>query len=310
MSEILVDSANMNDKKYIKPTTGAVIAGVVGGYATKGLASSVATSVSSSICSKEFNNITKALSEIDKNSLTKASKDVFESSKLADKGVELIKADFSKTAEGTNKSLILDILKKEADNGVLKHYPQKIKDGMIKNYMSQIKKGQNAFFMPVTNKIVLPKSGCESAVFHEMGHAMNANLSKFGKYLQKCRPLAIMADVMFLIALLKTKKEKDEKPKGFVDKTTDFIKNNVGKLSFLAFVPAILEEGLASYKGEKLAKNFLSADLMKKVVKTNRVGLLSYTCFALVTALAARLGVQIRDEIAHKQPAETVESAK
>lgn len=310
MSEILVDSANMNDKKYIKPTTGVVLAGVVGGYATKALASNVATSVSSSICSKKFNKITKALSEIDKNSLTKASKDVFETSKLADKGVELIKADFCKTAKGTNKSLILDIVKKEVDNGVLKHCPQKLKDGMIKNYMSQIKNGQNAFFMPVTNKIVLPKIGCESAVFHEMGHAMNANLSKFGKYLQKCRPLTIIADVMFLIALLKTKKEKDEKPKGFVDKTTDFIKNNVGKLSFLAFVPAILEEGLASYKGEKLAKNFLSADLMKKVVKTNRIGLFSYTCVALVTALAARLGVQIRDEMAHKQPAETVEPAK
>lgn len=312
MSEILVDSANMNDKKYIKPATGAVLAGVAGGYATKGLASSVATSVSSSICSKEFNNITKALSEIDKNSLTKASKDVFESSKLADKGVELIKADFFMVTPctGTNKSLILDILKKEADNGVLKHCPQKLKDGMIKNYMKQIKNGQNAFFMPVTNKIVLPKIGCESAVFHEMGHAMNANLSKFGKYLQKCRPLAIIANVMFIIALLKTKKEKDEKPKGFVDKTTDFIKNNVGKLSFLAFVPTILEEGLASYKGEKLAKNFLSADLMKKVVKTNRIGLFSYTCVALVTALAARLGVQIRDEMAHKQPAETVEPAK
>ena len=84
---MLVDSANMNDKKYIKPATGAVLAGVAGGYAIKGLASSVATGVSSSICLKEFNNITKALSEIDKNSLTKVSKDVFESSKLADKGV-------------------------------------------------------------------------------------------------------------------------------------------------------------------------------------------------------------------------------
>ncbi|MBQ2611149.1 hypothetical protein IJF81_02015, partial [bacterium] len=83
---------------------------------------------------------------------------------------------------------------------------------------------------------------------------MNANLSKFGKILQKCRPMALLAIPVSQIALWKTKKAPGEEPKNGLDKTTTFIKNNAGKLTFLAFLPTLLEEGLASVKGNKLAK--------------------------------------------------------
>ena len=68
-----------------------------------------------------------------------------------------------------------------------------------------------------------------------------------------------------LIALLKTKKAEGEQPTGVVDKATDFIKNNAGKLTFATFIPTLIEEAMASIKGNKMAKELLNPQMAKKI---------------------------------------------
>ena len=135
-------------------------------------------------------------------------------------------------------------------------------------------------------------------VFHEMGHALNANKSIIGKILQKCRPLAILVLPVALIALFKTKKAPNEKSTGTFDKVTDFIKNNAGKLTFLTFIPTLAEEALASIKGLNLAKKVLNPELAAKVSKTNKIAYLTYLGLALAASVGTYLAVKVKDAIA------------
>ena len=157
------------------------------------------------------------------------------------------------------------------------------------------------------NTILLPEQKLSLTAFHEIGHAANANLSKIGKLLQKSRaPLMFgVMPIIALIALWKTKKAPEQKPQGAVDKTTTFIKENSGKLTFAAFLPILIEEAMASIKGNKFAKNAgLSTELLSKVVKTNKIGYLTYVGSALLTSYAIHLGTKVKDSIAKPKPIE------
>lgn len=178
----------------------------------------------------------------------------------------------------------------------------------------QIEHGINACFVrplsspkykEISNKIILPPGdNLVLSQFHEIGHAMNYNLSKAGKFLQKMRlPALIAVPVIALIALAKHKKAEGEKPEGFFDKATTFIKNHAGKLTFAAFMPIVAEEALASFKGEKLAKTLLSPELMQKVKLTNKFGLLTYAGLAVASAIGIALGVKVKDAIAQPKKA-------
>ena len=106
-----------------------------------------------------------------------------------------------------------------------------------------------------------------------------------------------------LISLIKTKKAPNEKPEGALDKTTTFIKNHAGKLTFAAFIPVLLEEGLATIKGNKIARNTLTADLAKKVSKSNMLGFSTYLALATMSAVGIWLANKIKDKIAQPKPA-------
>ena len=98
--------------------------------------------------------------------------------------------------------------------------------------------------------------------------------------------------------IIKNKKAEGEQPKGFWDKTTTFIKNNAGKLTFATTLPMIFEEAIASFKGESFAKKLLSPELFKKVKLQNRTGLLSYIALGIFSGISAMLAVKVRDRIA------------
>lgn len=143
---------------------------------------------------------------------------------------------------------------------------------------------------------------------HELGHAMN-KYGKIGKMLQNIRlgciknPLVaiVLGGITVaipLVGIFKNKKAEGEKPQGFFNKTTTFIKNNVGKLSFLTALPLVLEEGLASFKGEKAVKGLISKYLLKKVKISNRLGLAIYVVGATIAGVAAYMTSKIRDKIA------------
>ena len=107
-----------------------------------------------------------------------------------------------------------------------------------------------------------------------------------------------LGGLLVTVALFKRKKVEGEEPNGFFDKTTTFIKNNIGKLTLATFVPIVAEELMATYRGNKMAKKVLSPELFQKVQKTNRFGAATYITSAIAVSLAAVIGSKVRDAIA------------
>jgi len=162
-----------------------------------------------------------------------------------------------------------------------------------------IKKGKNANFSNVANKIFINTEKLGVAGFHEIGHAINFNKSKFWKFMQMARgPFMSLSAWCMLIAIWKRKKAEGEEPKGFVDKAATFIKNNAGKIALAASLPVVAEELMATKRGNLLAKKILSPDAAKKVARINRFGAMSYISSAAVVAGLAFVCGKVRDAIA------------
>ncbi len=225
----------------------------------------------------------------------KATEEAIKTSGLDKKGVSILKAT------SYNAEEISGVLKKEVKKGFARFLPESYTKDMVANVQNQVLDGMNAFYADASKKIVLPENGMKLVNFHEIGHALNANCSKFGKILQKSRAASMLVLPILLISLLKTKKAEGEQPKNKLDKAGDFIKNNAGKLAFASFLPVIAEESLATIKGLGLAKKTLSPDLVKKIAKTNVLGLLTYVSLALFTSIGITLGVKLKDKIAHNE---------
>lgn len=288
------NSVNVQEQSLKKPSTGAIIGGVIAGSAVKNLTVLPRRSVASRIM-KKIGKINNSLSADEFNQVEKAVSDTIKNSGLEAKGVSIIKT----TAENADK--ISEIIGKEIDKGVLKYLPKQIKEIAGEFVSLPIELGENAVYLSESKTIIMPENELRLSFFHEAGHAMNANLSKFGKILQKCRPMRYLAIPIALIALWKTQKAPGEKPKNGLDKTTTFIKNNAGKLTFAAFLPMLLEEGLATLKGNKFAKKILSPELAKKVAKTNALGFSTYLLVATLSGLGIYLGTKVKDAIASRK---------
>lgn len=287
-------NTNTQEQKYKKPSVGAIIGGVVAGSTVKSLSSLPHHLISPPIMQKMV-KLSNSLSADEFTQVEKAVVDTIKNSGLEAKGVSIIKA----TAENADE--ITKIMEKEIDKGVLKFLPKKIKEFIGRIFTWQMSVGKNACYTSASKKIIMPEKELGLALFHEAGHAMNANLSKFGKILQKCRPMHFLALPIAMIALCKTKKAPGEEPKNGLDKATTFVKNNAGKLTFAAFIPVLLEEGLATLKGNKFAKQLLSPDLAKKVTKTNALGFSTYLLLATLNGLGIFLGTKVKDSIASRK---------
>lgn len=139
----------------------------------------------------------------------------------------------------------------------------------------------------------------ELAQFHEIGHALNYNMSKVGKFLQKARLFTpMLATVALFTTLFKNKKAEGEKPTGWWDKTTTFVKNHAGKLAVAGMLPLVIEEAMATYKGEKFASKIPElGGLMKKIKASNRWGLATYVALTAAMGLGVMLAGKVRDAI-------------
>ena len=137
--------------------------------------------------------------------------------------------------------------------------------------MQSFKTNAAVGFLPNTNKIIIPEDALQASVFHEMGHALNANSSKILKTFQKTRVAsAVVPLAVLLISLLNKRKTTDETKEtdSPIQKGADFVKRNAGKLTFLSFAPMLFEEGLASLRGQGIAKKFVQdGSLSKEIFK-------------------------------------------
>jgi len=287
-----------NQQKYKKPNILTCITGIMAGNAV----SSIIQIPHKKIVVK---NVVENLQKI--NTLTddelklsyKAIDSIITKSGLADKGVEVLR----NTAENADK--ISDAIKATVDASLYKRMPKFYKDSIENTFKELLNSGKNSLYLSKLNKILIPQKDIALLTFHEIGHAASANLSKLGKTLSKSsRIFRFAIPIISTIALYKTKKAPDDKPKGFLGKATEFIKNNAGKLTFLACVPTLADEAIASIKGYKLAKSIdvLNPDLLKKVARTNRVAFLSYISSTVLASLGIFAAVKVKDSIAKPKP--------
>lgn len=220
---------------------------------------------------------------------------LLEASKLKQTGLKIIdldKMDF----DG------LDELVEKASKNWINKIPaaSKLQKFIIHSQLTMAKNGLNAFYIYPTNQIALSKTGkVQFAIFHELGHVLNKHRGVLTKILQKSRtPFTMLSTAAGLTALFKRKKVEGEKPQGTFDKATTFVKNNCGKLAFLGMVPVLLEEGLASLRGQKLAKNILSAEKLKELKNLNLRAFSTYAGMAVGVGIGATIASFIRDKIA------------
>lgn len=226
---------------------------------------------------------------------------------LEKKGVKIVRID-SKKPEGVDK--VIESVNNYFDKKIGKYIKddpkkseqvEKIRKVLAANdiaVINQIAEGKNAAFYKHTNQIILHEEQLQLGAFHEMGHAMNKNMSKIGKALQAARPVMLAAPAMLLFsAFTRTKEESDDKKLTVGQKVTNFIRKHVGALTLAAFAPVLIEEGMASYKGNKLAKEVLNEKMLKKVNKMNIQGFKTYGVIALATAIAAKAGVYVVDKL-------------
>lgn len=199
-------------------------------------------------------------------------------------------------------SKMLDNLK---DVSIEKGIFDDILDVIARGMGVMFKKGDNAGYLRDANKIITPNKSLQTSVFHEMGHAMNNNFGTITKTLQKNKAtFQYVPALVLLVSLMNKRKTTDEKEQNdsIFQKTGDFIKRNAGKLAFLSFVPTLAEEGIASLKGQNIAKELtkdgtLTKELFKKIQATNAFGFSTYTLSALATALSIKFAIAVKDKI-------------
>ena len=194
-------------------------------------------------------------------------------------------------------------------------------------YINTVRKGGNAFFAPTglklpkgsekvfyikPNSVILPEKKILTGGFHELGHALNYNFSKFGKFLQHCRPISMFGPIILGMygAFSKKSKQKDEdKELTALQKTNNFVRDNAGKLAFGMSLPMLLEEGMATIKGQNLAKKVLSPELFKKVKKANAIAYCTYLAAAVFASLAVTTAVKVKDAVMERKGQKAIEKA-
>lgn len=286
---------NNQEQRYKKPSTMSVVGGVL-----------VGSLVSSSVVKANMGDIGKYsylitdLNENLKNDEMESVKNALKKN-LDEQGLKAKGVDFFEVTKNNVKEVDKIFMEALDNHWLMKHFPKEAKEQIILKhpFFQMIKNGNNAAYFFHSKKIMYPENNkLILALFHEQGHAFNANLSVLGKVLQKSARLSVLSVPIALISLCKNEKKPGEKPKNKADKFTTFIKENCGKLTFLSFVPLMMEEGLASIRGNGFAKKLLSPELASKVAKVNAFGFISYLTLAIFSGLGIYAGTKVKDAIA------------
>ena len=155
----------------------------------------------------------------------------------------------------------------------------------ISNMLEPVARGENAFYTDKLKLAVAPKSK-PSLILHELGHAINAHKGKFLKLLQNSR-----AKVTIIPPLLVFLNQFSQKP----DNEKTFIEKNAGTIGFLAFLPTVIEEGLASFRGIKAAKQVKqtigNAVNMKPLKRNYAFAWMTYLISGIVFGIGTKLSL-------------------
>ena len=157
----------------------------------------------------------------------------------------------------------------------------------------EYKSGRNAAYLIPDKKVIINTNKSACLGFHELGHAMNNLMSKYGiKYLTKMRyPGYVIAGIMEYFAIFSR-----TKPKEAQRNIMDIIEDNCGKIAFLAMMPMVAEEAIASIRGMKLAEEAgLPKELRQNMKKLLSKALMTYGGKAVLGGLAVYASRKIMD---------------
>lgn len=281
-----------NGNQYVTPGIGLSTAGYIAGSMASGAINRVANQV---ICGPILAKALKEHNGVDTNAIRKALKIALDSTGMKDKGVTI--KDYSgckpsdvKSMKRLVKEFLVRVIKRKEKVSILDFVNAQAKE--------QAKLGANALYADKAVHVNIDRAGVTA--FHELGHAINENGSKFWKMVQHSRRFLglVVIPSLPIIAMCKRKKAEGEETTGPIDKVTTFIKENVGKLTTLAFVPVIAEEFKATARGNKIAKELLSPELASKVAKCNKMGGLTYVVLGISAGVGAFVANKIKDAIA------------
>ena len=139
--------------------------------------------------------------------------------------------------------------------------------------------------------------------FHEIGHSINVNDKGLKNILIRSRRFPVVAIPAILgIGLVTPKREEGDEYKDPIGKLSAFIKKYCGLLSGLSMLPVVIEEGIASINGAKLAKGVLNKKMYNKLNKLNTMSFCSYALGAATTAVCTALAVYIKDRVSGTAP--------
>lgn len=157
-----------------------------------------------------------------------------------------------------------------------------------------------ACFNPKSNTILINDKGFYPSVFLEIGHALNFHNSKFTKALlgikKVCSKIVPIIGISGLVVKLLHNK-KASKNKSAFEKAKDFYSDNAAAILCSAYVPILLEEGIASKKALKLAKPYLTKSQHQKHIKFLSLAFCSCLMIPIMFASATNLGVFVKNKI-------------
>lgn len=177
-----------------------------------------------------------------------------------------------KVAQNMVKENKLNVTVDFIDNKNINNYGSNLREAL-----KPVARGENAFYTDELKLAVAPKSK-PSLILHELGHAINAHKGKFLRFLQKSRGYVSAVPTALLLLNSAIPKRKDNKK--------NFVENNAGLIGFASFLPTIIEEGIASIRGIKAAKNTLGKAVNLAPLKRNYF-------FAWLTYVIAGIGLGV-----------------
>lgn len=181
-------------------------------------------------------------------------------------------ANIHKTAQNMVKNNKLNVTVDFIDSKNINNYGEGLREAL-----KPVARGENAFYTDQLKLAVAPKSK-PSLILHELGHAINAHKGKFLRFLQKSRGYAAAVPTALLLLNGAIPPREDNKK--------NFIERNAGLIGFASFLPTIVEEGLASIRGVKAAKQTLGKAVNLAPLKRNYF-------FAWLTYVIAGIGLGV-----------------
>lgn len=168
--------------------------------------------------------------------------------------------------------------------------------------LEAVKRGLNACFYSNNRTVFLNKNN-PAPGFHELGHAKDfirgimPVAQKAARVMSK--PLGIALPVFAVFT--QNVESTPDKPLKPIENTTNFIRNNIGKISAVSMLPILAIEISANFQGNKMARKAdLPVEILKKVRNTHRLSNISYLTGTLLLAVSSSAAVKIKDYIYSK----------